>query len=528
MFIDARSLADGTPIEADVCIVGSGAAGLALANELKGGAYRVAIVEGGGRQFDPEPQALYQGRNVGHSYMPLDTCRTRYFGGSLNTWGGNCRPLDAIAFEPRPWVAHSGWPFDSAHLAPFYERAQVFMGLGPLRTYEPAGWETERARRLPLRPDRVATGITELTGRWFGDVYGPALDSAANVRVYLHANVVDVETDENQRAVTGLRIARVGGVDLEVKGRVFILAAGGIENPRLLLLSGSRGLGNDHDLVGRFFMESLNLVAGCFVPSAADIAELDLYEVPSRRVAGFASDAKKGRADLRLSEQIQRERRLLNASATFSRLWAHPSHASEGYLALKHVYEGVIEGRRDGLWEHLHKAVRDVDNISAGVHWKLFEQDKPLRLMDFRVQIEQEPNPSSRVRLSDDRDRFGKRRVELDWRLTDNDLRTLRETARIMAVECGATAAGRLRVLLPPDDAALSALVGGAWHHMGTTRMHTDPRKGVVDENCRVHGIANLFVAGSSVFPAVGHAHPTLTIVALALRLANHVKRVLS
>jgi len=280
--------------------------------------------------------------------------------------------------------------------------------------------------------------------------------------------------------------------------------------------------------VGRFFMEHLNLVAGCFVPSTRDGAALDLYEVPSRRIGASRLLSKHGRADLRISERLQRERRLLNASATFARLWTHPSHASEGYLAMKQLFEGWSEGRSDGLWEHLQKAVRDVDNVAAALYWKLFDREKPLPLMDFRVQVEQEPNPLSRVRLGAERDRFGMPRVELDWRLTDNDLRTLRETARIIAVECGATGAGRLQILLPADDGALSAMVGGAWHHMGTTRMHPDPRQGVVDANCRVHGTANLFIAGSSVFPAVGHAHPTLTIAALAMRLADHVKGVLS
>jgi choline dehydrogenase-like flavoprotein len=125
--------------------------------------------------------------------------------------------------------------------------------------------------------------------------------------------------------------------------------------------------------------------------------------------------------------------------------------------------------------------------------------------------------------LGDQRDALGLRRIRLDWRLAEADRRSLIAHVRNLATEFGALGIGRMRVDIG-DPESWPAVVSGGSHHMGTTRMHDDPRQGVVDRDCRVHGLANLYVAGGSVFPTGGAANPTLTIVALTLRLADHLK----
>ena len=125
MFVDARTIPAGATLETDICIIGAGAAGIALAQEFAGLDMRVSILESGGREFDAETQQLGTGRNIGTPYFPLDAARLRYFGGTTNHWGGLCRPSNAIDFESRSWVPDSGWPLTKAELQPYYERAQV-------------------------------------------------------------------------------------------------------------------------------------------------------------------------------------------------------------------------------------------------------------------------------------------------------------------------------------------------------------------------------------------------------------------
>jgi len=206
-------------------------------------------------------------------------------------------------------------------------------------------------------------------------------------------------------------------------------------------------------------------------------------------------------------------------------MYLPPSQSSRGYLSMKDLADG---GTDNGFWQDLRDVIEDFDNLASGVYWKLFESSRPIRLFTIHVQAEQAPNPNSRVLLSNELDRLGKPRVQLDWRMTALDALTLRRFTEILALEFGRSGHGRIMITNDDDDDKLLAGVGGDWHHMGTTRMHLDPKQGVVDADCRIHGIANLFIAGSSVFPTGGHSVPTLTIVAMSLRLADHLKSTLS
>ena len=151
------------------------------------------------------------------------------------------------------------------------------------------------------------------------------------------------------------------------------------------------------------------------------------------------------------------------------------------------------------------------------------QEDPARRAIFFMNELEQAPNPASRVRLIEQRDALGMPRVQLEWRLSGLDKRSIRRAHELLARELGRAGLGRLQLMLSEDEHRWPPELGGGRHHMGTTRMHRDPARGVVDPDCRVHGVGNLYVAGSSVFPTVGAANPTLTIVALALRLADHL-----
>jgi choline dehydrogenase-like flavoprotein len=486
LFHDAREVEAGAVLEREVCVIGAGAAGIALALELAGARLRVALLESGGLEDDAETQDLYRGRVHGRAYFPLHEARTRRFGGSTNCWLGLCRPLDALDLERREWVPHSGWPFGLAELRPFYVRAQRVCGLEEW-AYDGSTWATPERPLLPLDAELVGTRNFQVAPLRFGEVHRGAIASAANVDAFLRANAVEIVTDEAGGLVESVRVATLSGGRFGVRARVFVLAAGGIENARLLLASRrvhAQGLGNARDLVGRFFMEHPHLAAAAFLPARSDL-ELDLYRPHRRGKVGNS-------AVLVPAESVQRRERLLDS-----------------WMAL------ASEGTLPGFERALARAVHEIERA----------QGPPASRAVFLLAVgEQAPNPQSRVRLGDETDRLGVPRVQLEWRLSAIDKRSLLRAHELVARELARAGLGRLQILLDPDDATWPADLAGSRHHMGTTRMHPDPAQGVVDASCRVHGVANLFVAGSSVFPTSGAAGPTITIVALAIRLADRIR----
>ena len=522
MFIDARTLPAATEIETGLCIVGGGPAGITLAREVSAAAIDVCLLESGGLDHDEDTQALSRGSNVGFPYYDQDLLQVRRFGGAGNVWSGASRPLDVIDFEKRASIPHSGWPFDKAHLDPFYERAHEVLELGPYR-YEPELWETAKARRLPLRDDRVVTAMYRNSPTRFGRRYRSEIERSPNIKTYLFANVVEVEANDEGRAVTGVRVATLEGHKLTVRAKAYVLAAGAIQNARLLLASDRvqrRGLGNDRDRVGRFFMEHLSVPGAVLLTSDPEV-RTDLYS--GREIGGVW-----GVGYLSPSAAFLGRQGLPNIRAFV--LDTTPDEASRkaslGVLSAGFLWNSLMAGEGVGsVTRHLRNAIADVDGVLLYGYYRAF---RPVAgLLTLASHIEQAPNPESRVTLSSDLDALGMKRIALAWRFGELEREALRRSNRLIAQAVGEAGIGRVRILEDEPDTGWPRGVRGAWHQMGTTRMHTDPSQGVVDANCRVHGIANLFVAGSSVFPTSGYTNPTLTIVALAHRLADHLKLVL-
>lgn len=520
MLNDARAVEKNRTIKTDVCIIGAGAAGITIAREFIGQKFQVCLLESGGEAYDEKTQSLYSGVNSGHPYYQLDECRLRWLGGTTNHWAGDCRPLDEIDFETRSWVSYSGWPFSKAHLNPFYERAQSICQLGPF-SYEARDWENpeENFTIPPFGGDQVLTTIyQESPPTRFGLVYRDELQCAENLATYLYANVLELETDQTGRTVTRLSVATLDGNKWFMEAKRFILAVGGIENPRLLLNSNKvfpPGLGNHHDLVGRFFMEHPEYWSGIVLPLAPYSLKMLSHKSRKNNVPVWGA--------LTLKEGVLRKEKLMNFSTTLRYVDTVPL----GIKSFSQMKNDVLEGNvPDQLLEHLRNVIVDIDDIAHATYRKIFKSDAPLfpKTLKFFNRTEQSPNPDSRVLLGEERDDLGKRRVRLHWKLNPMDLYSVKKGHEIMAKEFGRAGLGRIKVELDDHESIWPPTLRGEYHHMGTTRMHNDPKQGVVDGNCRVHGISNLFVAGSSVFPTSGYANPTLTIVALALRLADYIK----
>ncbi len=532
MLIDARTLPEDIVIEQEICIVGAGAAGIAMAREFIHRHKGVCLLESGGLDFDEATQSLYTDKNIGLPYYPLKETRARYLGGSTNLWGGWSRPLDDIDFEDRPWMPYSGWPITKADLIPYYQRAQKFCNLGPCE-YDFAYWqetlEQHQYQKLPFLGDKVTTCLWQIippTHLRFGKVYRAELEQASNIDTYLYANVVEIETNDTARSVTRLRVATLEGKKFWISAKVFILAIGGIENPRLLLASNkvqSSGLGNQYDLVGRYFMEHPYIVSGQV--RLSNLAPLYTQKnFPLREM--FMG------AGLGLSKAVQKREQLLNFGTRLFPLqeeWVEAFNRlrgkeKKGHKAFPTIHEGRKYGRSEAsAREDWVKVIANLNRIALKTYRKVFDKQSLSKICDFHMIAEQAPNPDSRVTLCSEKDELGVNRAQLDWRLSPIDKHTIKRSQEIIAEAFEDSRLGKVKIELTDDESSWQFLTG-SYHHMGTTRMNNNPRLGVVDEHCQVHGISNLYVAGSSVFPTSGLSNPTLTIIALAIRLADRIE----
>jgi choline dehydrogenase-like flavoprotein len=523
MINDARERQDGTTIECDLAIVGAGAAGITVAREFAGRGVKVCLLESGGFEFEDEIQALYEGRNLGLPYFDLDVSRLRYFGGTTNHWEGRCRPLDPIDFEARDWVPLSGWPISYADLEPYYRRAQKVCELASF-AYTPEPWLRGSQEVFPADPAKLVNRVWQYRPLRFGEVYRAELQAAANIDVLLHANLVEIETTAAGSQVTGLRLSTLDGKTLAARPRAVVLACGGLETPRLLLASNRMvnvGLGNQNDMVGRCFMEHPHPNSARALVVRPEI--LDFYTAD-------AGGARVGEVDivgcLNLSPLVQREQRALN----FDALFTSDNVGDSGYAALRRIWNSVEHGEwpkdlRADLWQ----ALIEPGDTSAGLLGRFGVREYRPEGVSFLMwcSAEQSPNPDSRVLLGDEVDLLGMPRLRLDWRLNELDKHTFQVAHNSIAQELGRTGLGRLQVYDWVTDDLTSWPPGleGAYHHMGTARMSEDATQGVVNRHCKVHGVDNLYVAGGAVFPTGGSANPTLTIVALTLRLAEELQR---
>jgi choline dehydrogenase-like flavoprotein len=363
MLIDGRSVPAGSAFTTDLCIIGAGAAGITLARELADAPFEVTLLESGGFDLDQETQALTDGKIVGMPYRALPSTRLRCFGGTTQHWGGWCRAFDDIDFSERDWVPHSGWPITRADLVGYYGRAHEICQLGPF-VYDPSDWDLGADQPLKLAGTDVKTRIIQFSPPTrFGLRYRDAILHAANTKLYLYSNVVRIEPSENGRQIVRLDLKTLSGNSFSIRAKQYVLATGGIENPRLLLASNQRissGIGNEHDLVGRYFSDHMQLDTGGIFPLRSD-ASFDLYQLEARDKIHKPTSANGRPTPLMgyftLTDAAQRSARTLNYSGNIQR-----SYWSDYFFHVAKLHknaESRFQEFTDGLttmWNNMKEA----------------------------------------------------------------------------------------------------------------------------------------------------------------------------
>jgi choline dehydrogenase-like flavoprotein len=530
MILDFRNPASGTAFDTDLCIVGSGAAGLSLAH-LLGGALRVLVVEAGDRDPPAGTDDFLAGEAADFPFAGFTAGRRRAFGGATRAWFGQCLRFEPIDFAPRDWVAHSGWPLDRAALDPFYDRAEQVLRVG-----------------TPAAATCYDAGIWQAAGLAGGDAFAPHIvprftvycpqpdftrlfgrhyfrDHPA-VTVLLNAAATGIALAASGERVAGLRVRGEdghagGGRHALVQARAFVLCGGGIENPRLLLASRDvqrAGIGNAHDLVGRFFQDHPSADTG----SIATLRPRALQaRFRKRRHGGLLVWPK-----LALTEAAQRDGRLLNATS----LLRYDYNAVSALTRAKSLAEAVQARRPAAVAREALRLLPALPELAARGAHTLATGQAPVFTASriwLKAHIEQVPDPANRITLADACDRFGVPRARLHWRTNALELATMRAITAAVGEALARQGYGEMTpaAWLDAGEAGARDAFEDNYHHAGTTRMATTPAAGVVDPDCRVFGVDNLYVAGGSVFPTSGYANPTLTIVALAIRLADLLRR---
>lgn len=468
-----------------VCICGSGPAGMTVARELASKGVKVLLLEAGGFDLTSESQEIYDGKSIGPlEYFGVSACRLRMFGGTSNHWSGRCGIFERVDFEPRDIWGLPGWPisYDEAYRRLDDAREILDIADQSLAPREERSWRDSRftpagyARSGPTR---------------FGDKYREELEASKLIDVALNANVIGATFDDNGASVAALIVSDYQDRRYAVEADHFVIAFGAIENARFLLNLGENsgvnvGGGGD-GFVGRCFMEHFDINLGRFTSFADPLWERDdaiALNVPAEltkaRGIGTAVVSVQPTASPRFYGRLAPLRRIANEISCAGDQWSPSGSASRSNLC-----------RGDGV----------VTNI-----------------------IEQTPNRDSRVVLDRSaQDRFGQHRISVDWRISATDVKTISSLAEMIGISLAAQNVARFQIA--GDIQAGKPRPGFHCHQMGTTRMSSNPKDGVVDENSRVHGTKNLHIAGASVFPTGGGINPTLTIVCLALRLGEHIAK---
>ena len=522
MILDAEKGFGHEPPRYDLCIVGAGAAGITLALELEATGWRVCLLEAGGSVYEAETQRLLEGEVVGQAYPPLRDTRVGALGGSTTVWAGWCRPLEALDFEPRAWYDASGWPFGLDELRPYYARAHEICGLAAF-DYDPERWAGVLGiERILPRDPTFTNEIFHVQVQNFGQRYREQLERSKYIDLVLHAPVTRARLED--AACTAVEIRTLDGDDLAIRADRFVLAAGGVENPRLLLLSAAKPAGapgNAGGLVGRYFTDHAFVDPGTLVLRQPD--SMDFYQP---RLAAPSPGVSSVRGFLSLRREVVERERLMNASLFFHpRYGAHRVFATEEVKAWLTLWDKVKQRAVPGAaWPYARLAMRAPHRLAVAMARKLAVRHGPARRWRMRAAFETGFRYDNRVMLSDERDRVGRPKVRIEWRIGNTDVENMRRVTQLFDQAVRQAGVGHLERAFPDEPAAWRQALEAGKHHMGTTRMHVASRLGVVDENSRVHGTSNLFVTGSSVFPSGGYANPTLTIVALAVRLGDHLK----
>lgn len=529
MIVDANTLKNAEFFKADICILGGGVAGIVLANELLNSNKSIILLESGHEHYETPTQELYKAESVPQLFPNPMVSRLRFLGGSSNHWENSTERFDPIDFEKREWVSDSGWPIRYEELDQYYSDAEEYCGVGR-EGYSFDFWKnklnsTDVFSKSKLF-DSVVSKAPFLPTRFFAE-YGESLVGSKSIRIIKNANVVDLEYDRETQAVKTVKFRTFQDLSHKVNASVFIMCMGGIENARMLLHFNEKHddqLGNQFNNVGRYFMEHPTIRAAHLLPFHDDT----LDPIYLGTMVDSLNVRVRGRASLSGSAQYKHQTNNLRMYFVKQSKIALSDGISSSHLISDSLSDAELS---DDFGKHLMNIIKDIDHIAESFIKKeldvsLFDNAYEFGGYQIISMIEQTPDRENRIKLGSERDALGLKKVKIDFRVSESDKQAAWKTLELLSQDQAIQSIGRIRLLKERESRIWGSQLGFGQHHMGTTRMANNAENGVVDSSLKVFGTKNLYVSGSSVFPTGGHVPPTLTIVAMSIRLARELRDV--
>ena len=526
MILDAAEFDGVKRFNTDVCIIGGGVSGLVLARELLSEKRDVMVIEAGDVDFNSVTQQSYAAEILPPGFPDTTKTRLKMLGGSSNHWENSVERLDPIDFEKRDWVPDSGWPISYSEIEPYYKIAEDYCSVGA-DGYDPEYWMEELGFENICKSSEdveLAVAKSALPPTRFYEKYKPDLEAGQNLRIILNASAVGATFDRSNRTIKSIDFKSTGESVHRINAKIFCLCAGGIENARLLLSLNEKNndaMGNGFSNVGRYLMEHPVVRAAHFYPLNCQ----KLHDVFN----GLVDRGRIIKSRLKLTDSCQRKNQTNNL-----RFYMAP----QGEIVMSHGIassHALVESFKQGQWpdhfgKHLVNILTDMDSIIGAM-----QRDGETVIgvpngdsfsgYQSIAMIEQTPDRENKVVLGKDLDNFGMKKIRIDWRVTDLDRSLTWKSLGIVSRDEALNRIGRFRLLREREIRIWGNQMGYSAHHIGTTRMHNSEKNGVVNSNCLIYGTRNFYIAGSSIFPTGGHVPPTLTIVALTVRLADFLKR---
>jgi len=525
MLYDFEKSQDDSVFNVDICIVGSGVAGLLLAKEFIDTDLNVLVLEGGGKKDELRSQKLYSSNVIGMEHDGVHNGRFRVYGGSSTRWGGQLMTFRVDDFEKKSYLLFSGWPISRNEIENYYPRAEAVMRVNDL-SYEKDAWSDFDVTPIPFDDKKIEYRFSKwanFKNRNLAKYIGPMCEKSNNVNILLHANTTEILLNDLGDAVKSVKIKSFNGKVSEVTAKEFIICAGTIDTPRLMLASNTQsknGIGNENDQVGRYFQDHISYRVARLKPKKSKLF--------SSTFNPFFRNSTLHSCKLDMNAAVQDE---LQCPHVMGHIVFDYSEES-GFYEFRKVLRAVQSKKNPlpspmGAWRMLRFA-DDFLRMFLGaivVGRKLAPKSSKSYL---QLETEQVPTPDSRVTLSDEKDELGMPKVNLDWKLSGEEKQAMKEYVELFKaewnrLELGEANWGLSKDLYDSGDAWLDEC-RDTFHQTGTTRMSKNPEDGVVDGNLKVHGISNLYIGSCSVFPTSGTANPTLTMMALCVRLADQLK----
>ncbi|GAA4891057.1 GMC oxidoreductase [Ferrimonas pelagia] len=548
------TLAKAMPLEQefDLCIIGSGPAGLALAHQFLSDEIRICLIESGRFTPNKSAQRLNKGENRG-IYYDLEESRCRAIGGTLHMWQGTVAPLDPIDFEKREWIPNSGWPIDAETMRPWYQEAASLLGISAHQSWFDGLPEQmmQEIRRFGIPPATFSPkpfiSLKMQVEPLCQQLYRPVLSSSRLLCLSEATATELIESEQGGRIEAAAVSSLCGRHRATLRAKRFVVCAGGLETPRLLLNSrcrSARGVGNEYDVVGRYFMDHPRLRSSVIVTPNSNRAGV------LRQISLGRYGAKSG---FTLAPALQQAQRIANhnlfigaASFDVERLalkalrWLRPRRSALVQPVMAKAMpdtltvattdveqrsrtagNGTQSGSRNRAVRILRRVWRATPvRLRVGIEDLISKQR--FERMTFITKIEQHPNPESRITLSDETDPLGVPLLRMAWQLTAEDHENIERFHALISEQFAEAGFDTSDLTFKGPDGEY--FFQDSSHPMGATRMADDPRSGVVDANLKVFSQSNLYLCSSSVFPTGGNANATLTILALAIRLGQFLR----